>query len=151
MNPGSSDRVERADKRRNPNARQYDRVEKPRKHGCFLHAKATIIWVRDCISRSLVDFIQRSSLTLAVNIRVARRIWEREAAGGAAGLDRRPAVSRCALLKDSWAHSHSIINRFRKPAWLKGVAMIRVSFTVGVYRQKSSLNAGAGYRAICAA
>ncbi|MGE8375080.1 MAG: hypothetical protein ACN6N5_07040, partial [Diaphorobacter nitroreducens] len=35
--------------------------------------------------------------------------------------------------------------------WLKGFAMIVVSFTVGIYRQKSSLNAGAGYGAICAA
>ncbi len=47
--------------------------------------------------------------------------------------------------------THSIINRSRKPAWLKGFAMIFVSFTVGIYRQKSSLNAGAGYGAICAA
>ena len=29
--------------------------------------------------------------------------------------------------------------------------MIVVSFTVGIYRQKSSLKAGAGYGAICAA
>ena len=29
--------------------------------------------------------------------------------------------------------------------------MIVVSFTVGIYRQKSLLNAGAGYGAICAA
>lgn len=48
-------------------------------------------------------------------------------------------------------YSHSIINRSRKPAWLKGFAMIVVSFTVGIYRQKSSLKAGAGYGAICAA
>lgn len=48
-------------------------------------------------------------------------------------------------------HSHFIMNRSRKPAWLKGFAMIVVSFTVSIYRQKSSLNAGVGYGTICAA
>lgn len=54
------------------------------------------------------------------------------------------------LLDARKRHSHSVINRSRKAAWLKGFAMIVVSFTVGIYRQKSSFN-GAGYGAICAA
>lgn len=49
------------------------------------------------------------------------------------------------------AHSHSIINRFPKPAWLKGMEKIDVTLYRRLYRQSRRPFTGAGYGAICAA
>ncbi|WP_407852623.1 hypothetical protein [Burkholderia gladioli] len=45
-------------------------------------------------------------------------------------------------------HSHSIINRSPKPAWLKDLAVIEISLYRRFYRQKSRPFAGAGLRSI---
>lgn len=46
-------------------------------------------------------------------------------------------------------HSHSIINKPPKPAWLKDLAVIDVGLYRRFYRQKRRSFAGAGDGAIC--
>ena len=48
-------------------------------------------------------------------------------------------------------HSHSIINRPPKPAWLKGLAVINIWHYRHFYRKKRASFAGAGDGAICGA
>jgi hypothetical protein len=48
-------------------------------------------------------------------------------------------------------HSHSIINRPSKPAWLKDLAVIDMGLYRRFYRQKRTSFAGAGDGAICGA
>ena len=48
-------------------------------------------------------------------------------------------------------HSHSIINKPSKPAWLKDLAVIDMGLYRRVYRQKRRSFAGAGDGAICGA
>lgn len=47
-------------------------------------------------------------------------------------------------------HSHSIINRSRKPAWLKGLGLINMGQYRRFYRQGHTSFAGAGDGALCA-
>ncbi len=54
-------------------------------------------------------------------------------------------------LGSSLNHSHSIINRSRKPAWLKGFAVIDMGLYRRFYRHKRTSFAGAGDGAICGA
>jgi hypothetical protein len=48
----------------------------------------------------------------------------------------------------AWIHSHSIINRPSKPAWLKDLAVINIGVYRRFYRQKRRSFAGAGDGAI---
>ncbi|WP_321800809.1 hypothetical protein [Burkholderia sp. BCC1988] len=52
---------------------------------------------------------------------------------------------------DADAHSHSIVNRSRKPAWLKGFAVIDMTLYRRFYRHTRTSFAGAGDGAICGA
>lgn len=62
-----------------------------------------------------------------------------------------PAKRRKALFTVPHAHSHSIINKTPKPAWLKGLAVIDMGHYRRFYRQKRTSFAGAEDGAICAA
>ena len=51
----------------------------------------------------------------------------------------------------AWDHSHSIINRSRKPAWLKGFAMIDMGHYRRFYRHPTRALSGAEDGEICGA
>lgn len=63
---------------------------------------------------------------------------------------RRPSALR-AQLNPEPVDPHSIINRLRKPAWLKGLALTDEGLYRRFYRQNRTSFAGAGYGAICGA